>query len=1620
MSDALTILLIEDNPDDRVLIRHGLEKHFAALRVNEVLSPATFDQAIEAGEFDLVIVDYHLGWADGITVTRKVKERYPERPVLMFTITGSEEVAVQAMKAGLDDYVLKSPSQFALLPGIVEGLLRHGEQRRALAEAEARYRTLFDGVPIGLFRSTLEGALLDANMALVDLLGYPDRETLLRTPVADLYRDPAARAATLHALDASGVVLSREMELLRYDGRPIQISQNARLVADASGRPRYIEGSLEDISERKRVEAALRQSQLLTTNIIESVREGVVVYDRELRYLVWNRFMEELTGLKARDVLGKAAVEVFPDLAEQGMLALLQRVLQGETVRSSDIPYFVAHTGKTGWTQGTYSPLASPEGQVLGVVATIHDITERKQTETERERLLAAEQQRARQFAALNAAAANITSSLDLHEVLESFAYQLGQLLEVDFSSISMWDRASDTITMVVEYSADNRDQPDEWRRPVPLDQIPLSAQVLRQNVTIQANRNSPHLPALTARYMDEYNITSTLMLPLSAKGEVIGIIELEDRSRLRVFDEQEIILAETITSQAAATIENARLFEATRRQLRELSALHTLASIGSQATAEDDFIAAATQLISEYFYPDNFGVLLFDPHENALVTHASYRAPTNLTGARVAVGEGVCGRVFRSGQPARLDDVNADPDYIRLDSDAQSELCVPLKLGSEVIGVVNAESHRPAAFTADDERLMTTLAGQIAVVIERLRSRDAERRHARHLALLNSLGRDLSELLDTHQLAQLVATRLHTDFGYTNVGVLFLEQDQRTLLLDAISVPYGSKIVPGKYRQSIDQGLLGIAARTRQCVISNNVNEHPDYIPPDVGGIRAELAIPLIADGELIGVLNIDSDQYNTFDSDEVAALTTLADQLALALAKARLLETERRQRQQAETLREVAGILSASTDREVVLDLILQQLHKVVAYDSAAVMLLRGNRLVIEAVGGALPADMLGYFFEAGENRPAQPILQERKTVILDDVRQFPGWLTSPKSEKILSWLGVPLVARGEVIGVLTVDGYRPNQFTQEDAQLATAFAHHAANAIENARLFAEVTESLSREQQLNEITRKLTQELGVESVLADVVRMACESVGAEAGSLGLLMPDGETMEFPYVYNPMRQDYTRTSKRGEGLAWRLVETGESILLNAYSEHPDSLEHHEAARAKAFIAVPVWAGERVIGGLAVYYVTQPGHFSERDLKTIETIGRQAGIAIQNARLFQETMTALEREQRLNEVALMISQSLDQPTLFEQIGRLACELVGGETASIGIINPETGEPVAGYYYNKPQEVDPAILPRGQGLMWDIMETGESVLELDYSRHPKAMTTWVEAGVRGFIGAPIRSPEGIIGVLGIFSSDPSKVFNERDLALVESIGRQAGVAVQNTRLYEELEDAYVQTVVALANAMDVRDSYTGNHSERMAVWAEEMGRALNLPPHELEALRWAALLHDIGKIGVPDEVLLKPAALSDEEYRTIQRHPELGASIVAPVKKLTHVAPIIRSHQEWYDGNGYPDGLSGEDIPLGARILAVVDAFSAITDNRVYREARTPEAAIAELRRFSGTQFDPQVVNAFLQLVDSKKKTAAARKPARKTKSAPKAERKTPAGKKPAPKTRARKAARKAR
>lgn len=233
--------------------------------------------------------------------------------------------------------------------------------------------------------------------------------------------------------------------------------------------------------------------------------------------------------------------------------------------------------------------------------------------------------------------------------------------------------------------------------------------------------------------------------------------------------------------------------------------------------------------------------------------------------------------------------------------------------------------------------------------------------------------------------------------------------------------------------------------------------------------------------------------------------------------------------------------------------------------------------------------------------------------------------------------------------------------------------------------------------------------------------------------------------------------------------------------------------------------------------------------------------------------------------------------------------------------------------------------------------------------------------------------PLRSGERALGLL-MFAEERSEErepFSPDKLRLARSIGEQAASALYRVELFVQLEESYLETVLALAKAVDAKDTYTADHAERLAKMALAIGRDMGMTEHELESLRCGAILHDIGKIGVPDAVLQKPSRLNPAEWAQMREHPSMGARILAPIPHLASAAQIVLHHHERYDGKGYPDGLAGEAIPLGARILTVVDSYSAIIDRRVYKEARSHAEAVSELRKHAGTQFDPRVVEVFL-------------------------------------------------
>jgi HD-GYP domain-containing protein (c-di-GMP phosphodiesterase class II) len=273
-----------------------------------------------------------------------------------------------------------------------------------------------------------------------------------------------------------------------------------------------------------------------------------------------------------------------------------------------------------------------------------------------------------------------------------------------------------------------------------------------------------------------------------------------------------------------------------------------------------------------------------------------------------------------------------------------------------------------------------------------------------------------------------------------------------------------------------------------------------------------------------------------------------------------------------------------------------------------------------------------------------------------------------------------------------------------------------------------------------------------------------------------------------------------------------------------------------------------------------------------------------------------------------------------------------------------------------------------------GIAGWVARKGKPLIVNDVSQDPRfsrgvdELTTFVTESI---ICAPLIVQHKVIGVIEVLNKVDGSDFSEQDLDTLVSVASTAAMALENAKLHQVALDAYKSTIKALAATIDAKDPYTSGHSQRVTEYATMAATSLSLPQEEIEVIEYAGILHDIGKIGVSDSILNKPGSLTVDEWAIIRRHPLIGSNMLRDIPYLDKARNLILHHHERYDGKGYPHGLKGEDIPLGARLIAVADAFDTMTTDRSYRNALSKEYAISELYKCTGTQFCPIAVAAFV-------------------------------------------------
>ncbi len=379
---------------------------------------------------------------------------------------------------------------------------------------------------------------------------------------------------------------------------------------------------------------------------------------------------------------------------------------------------------------------------------------------------------------------------------------------------------------------------------------------------------------------------------------------------------------------------------------------------------------------------------------------------------------------------------------------------------------------------------------------------------------------------------------------------------------------------------------------------------------------------------------------------------------------------------------------------------------------------------------------------------------------------------------------------------------------------------------------------------------------------------------------------------------------------KVGQGITGRVAETGESLLIGdaANCEFARVLPGTDAID-ESQVVVPLTYGTRVVG---VTVISKLGlnQFDEDDVRLLEVLAGHAAVALENASLYEAARREAERATALLEFSRQLSSAEGMDEVVDRI-------------------------------------EPFVVT---------------------DEEHEAITHSKEVGVAGpFAIAPLKLDGERVGCIAVAPPEEGN-FSERHLRLLAGIAHQAKLALTNAGNFRSLERTFLETVEALANALEANDEYTSSHARWITDLAIKVGEGLGLDTRALKRLELGALFHDIGKIGIPQAILSKPGPLTEAERRIVEKHPELGEKIIAPIDRLEEVRPIVRHCHERYDGTGYPDGLRGEEIPVESRIILVCDAYHAMTTDRPYRKRLAKEEAVRRLEEGAGTQFDPRIVD----------------------------------------------------
>lgn len=915
-----------------------------------------------------------------------------------------------------------------------------------------------------------------------------------------------------------------------------------------------------------------------------------------------------------------------------------------------------------------------------------------------------------------------------------------------------------------------------------------------------------------------QVSFRSILGAPIKWQSRVIGVLNISD-NHLRRFTQFDVTLAGLFADQAAAAVYNSRISAETQRQtwelarqLQELTVLNQLAAASAEAIDEDMLIARVTEIVGRALYPDNFGIMLVEKQTGLVRPHASYRGKN----AAVKLGSGVVGRAAATGLPWLISDVAAELEYVEAESQAQSQLCVPIKIsdqiGERVIGVVNAERMPKHAFTAADQRLLFTIASQLATAMEKLRLLAAERTAHEQSEALYQVARTLNASLDREQLLSLMLDQLARVVDYDSASVMLIEGALLSIAAHRGFRGASQETQPLKLETA--RHVKDAIERRTPVVIPDTFTDPRWRHYPGADYIRCWLGVPLIIQDRVIGLLNLDKEEPGFYSDIHVQLAAAFSAQAAVAIENSRLYSETLARVTELSQLYAAAQDVGASLEPKVVLEQLAQHLIKILDVTSGYINDYNPGRRELTVLAenwsaNARPAERrpdLGKCYLLDEYPITTRVIDNREVVnILADT---PGLtqaeLTQFSDYEIQSILNVPIFSRGQVLGTAEIWESRwPRQFTASEKRLAQTLAQQAAGVIESARLYQALASEKQRLELIYHLSQNLSERLDPEQVYAAIHRATAALMPCEAFVIGLLDEPKQEINLIYLVDRGVRSPAARIPAHRGLSGATIARRRPIRIADAEEVQDVdwVRFGGDEIVRSIVSVPIVLGEKVIGAISAQSYT-PAAYTAEDEKTLTALTYQAAVAIENARLYEEVQRRLADQTLLYECSQTLSLATDlsstiaavaQPILTRLNATDLCYFAYDEATDSIRFDYDTWTSQATERERVSAVGEVVILsglyPRIEAALRSRLPQLMRNRDQDLSPAERELLESYEGRVVLFV--PLVGQDRVLGCFEIWNSWVDRDYDENEIQLVVSLASQTATRLQNAQLLQEI-------------------------------------------------------------------------------------------------------------------------------------------------------------------------------------------------------------------------------------